>query len=145
MVENEWTDSPAWISRKPFGKVPHTCREGTWGAEFFDGISPLPHERVVIKHRYSGFIGTDLNTVLNAKGVHSVLLAGVTTNVCVESTARDAFMYDYHVIVIDDCVAAYDQKLHENSLENIRRHFGLVVDLRKILEAWHELTMWQTL
>jgi ureidoacrylate peracid hydrolase len=136
-IENEWTDSLAWKNRKPLGKVPNTCREGSWGVEFFDGIAPLSHERVVIKHRYSGFIHTDLEMSLKVKGVQAVLLTGVTTNVCVESTARDAFMYDYHVVVIEDCVAAYDQKLHETSLENIRRHFGLVLDSSAIVEAWH--------
>jgi ureidoacrylate peracid hydrolase len=74
---------------------------------------------------------------LKVKGVQIVFLTGVTANVCVESTARDAFMCDYHVVVIEDCVAAYDQKLHETSLENIRRHFGLVVDSSAIVEAWH--------
>ena len=124
-THSEWTDTPSWIYRSSQQSGLNTCREGTWGAEFYQGIAPLPSERVVIKHRYSAFINTDLNTVLKARQIQSVLVCGVATNVCVETTARDAFMYDYYVTVIEDCSAAYQAKLHLGTLENIRRHFGL--------------------
>ena len=139
-THSEWTDTPSWIYRKSQENTLSTCREGSWGAEFFDGISPLPQERVVIKHRYSAFINTDLHTVLNAKGIQSVLVTGVATNVCVETTARDAYMYDYYVTLVEDCAAAYDPKLHENTLENMRRHFGLTASSREIMETWKGLT-----
>lgn len=138
-THSEWTDAPSWVYRKTQQSALNTCREGTWGAEFYKGISPLPHERVVIKHRYSAFINTDLNTVLRAKGIESVLVTGVATNVCVETTARDAYMYDYYVTMVDDCSAAYDPKLHLSTLENIRRHFGLVASSEEIMETWKGL------
>ena len=135
-THSDWTDTPSWIYRKSQQSALNTCREGTWGAEFYDGISPLPNERVVIKHRYSAFINTDLNTVLKAKGVESVLVTGIATNVCVETTARDAYMYDYYVTMVGDCAAAYDPKLHETTLENMRRHFGLVASSEEIIQTW---------
>ena len=135
-THGEWTDTPSWIYRKSQQSALNTCREGTWGAEFYDGISPHPNERVVIKHRYSAFINTDLNTVLKAKGVESVLVTGIATNVCVETTARDAYMYDYYVTMVGDCAAAYDPKLHETTLENMRRHFGLVASSEEIIQTW---------
>ncbi|MEK7340620.1 MAG: isochorismatase family cysteine hydrolase [Candidatus Binatota bacterium] len=138
-THSEWTDTPSWIYRKSQEKTLSTCREGTWGAEFYDGISPLPDERVVIKHRYSAFINTDLNTVLKAKGIESVLVTGVATNVCVETTTRDAYMFDYYVTMVEDCAAAYEPRLHEGTLENIRRHFGLVASSGEIIEAWKGL------
>src|SRR3989304_1922063 len=134
-THSEWTDTPSWIYRSSQKSGLNTCREGTWGAEFYQGISPLPSERVVIKHRYSAFINTDLNTVLKAKGVESVLVTGVATNVCVETSARDAYMYDYYVTLVEDCAAAYGPRLHESTLENMRRHFGLVVSSREIMET----------
>ncbi len=140
-THSEWTDTPSWIYRKSQEKALSTCREGSWGAEFYDGISPLPQERVVVKHRYSAFINTDLNTVLKAKDIQSVLVTGVATNVCVETTARDAYMFDYYVTMVEDCVAAYDPKLHEATLENIRRHFGLVASSREIMETWQGLEL----
>lgn len=139
-THSQWTDTPSWVYRRSQQKSLSTCREGTWGAEFYEGISPLPEERVVIKHRYSAFINTDLNTVLKARGIQSVLVAGVATNVCVETTARDAYMYDYYVTVVEDCSAAYDATLHANTLENIRRHFGLVASSDEIIAGWRRLT-----
>jgi len=138
-THSEWTDTPSWIYRKSQQSALNTCREGTWGAEFYEGISPLPNERVVIKHRYSAFINSDLNTVLKAKGIESVLVTGVATNVCVETTARDAYMYDYYVTMVSDCAAAYEPKLHETTLENIRRHFGLVASSEEIIQTWQGL------
>ena len=138
-THSEWTDTASWIYRTSQKSGLNTCREGTWGAEFYDGIAPLPSERVVIKHRYSAFINTDLNTVLKARGIESILVCGVATNVCVETTARDGYMYDYYVTMIDDCSAAYDAKLHMGTLENIRRHFGLVASSQQIIETWSGL------
>ncbi len=139
-THSEWTDTPSWIYRRSQQSALNTCREGTWGAEFYEGISPLPSERVVIKHRYSAFINTDLNTVLKAKGVESVLVTGVATNVCVETTARDAYMFDYYVTMVEDCAAAYEPKLHLSTLENMRRHFGMVASSGEIIETWKGLT-----
>jgi len=138
-THSEWTDTPSWIYRSSQKSGLNTCREGTWGAELYEGIAPLPSERVVIKHRYSAFINTDLNTVLKARGVQSVLVCGVATNVCVETTARDAYMFDYYVTMIDDCSAAYEPKLHMGTLENMRRHFGLVASSNEIIETWSGL------
>ncbi len=138
-THSEWTDTASWIYRTSQKSGLSTCREGTWGAEFYDGIAPLPSERIVIKHRYSAFINTDLNTVLKARGIQSILVCGVATNVCVETTARDGYMYDYYVTMIDDCSAAYDAKLHMGTLENIRRHFGLVASSHQIIETWSGL------
>jgi ureidoacrylate peracid hydrolase len=138
-THSDWTDTPSWIYRTSQKSGLSTCREGTWGAEFYDGIAPLPSERVVIKHRYSAFINTDLNTVLKARGIQSILVCGVATNVCVETTARDGYMYDYYVTMIDDCSAAYDAKLHMGTLENMRRHFGLVASADQIIETWSGL------
>jgi ureidoacrylate peracid hydrolase len=138
-THSDWTDTASWIYRTSQKSGLSTCREGTWGAEFYDGIAPLPSERVVIKHRYSAFINTDLNTVLKARGIQSILVCGVATNVCVETTARDGYMYDYYVTMIDDCSAAYDAKLHMSTLENIRRHFGLVASSHQIIGSWSGL------
>ena len=138
-----WTDTPSWIYRTSQKGGLSTCREGTWGAEFYNGIAPRPTERVVIKHRYSAFINTDLNTVLKARNIQSVLVCGVATNVCVETTARDGYMYDYYVTMIDDCSAAYEAKLHLGTLENMRRHFGLVASSGEIIETWKDLPVKQ--
>jgi len=137
-THSEWTDTPSWIYRNSQRANLNTCREGTWGAEFYPGIAPLPSERVVIKHRYSAFIHTDLNTVLKAKNTQSVLVTGVATNVCVETTARDAYMFDYYVTLVEDCAAAYEPRLHMATLENMRRHFGLVASSDQVIDCWRQ-------
>lgn len=114
------------------------CREESWGADFVDGFAPLPDETVIRKHRYSAYLDTALSGELRRRGIETVVLAGVTTNCCVESTARDLSMSDYDTIVVEDCVAVKDQvlHLHEASLEQIRTYFGIVTPSQRILDAW---------
>ncbi|MBE9605496.1 isochorismatase family protein [Acetobacteraceae bacterium H6797] len=114
------------------------CLTGQWGGEFLDGFGPLPGETVITKHRYSAFIDTPLEATLRAKGIETVILAGVTTNCCVESTARDASMLDFYLVVAEDGVGTKDlvRDLHAASLEQIRTYFGRVDPVARIIEAW---------
>jgi ureidoacrylate peracid hydrolase len=84
----KWTNSQAWLTRGPRsgGEI---CAMGSWGVEFYK-LAPGPRKPVVVKHRYSGFLGTNLEVILRARERRSVLVTGVSTNVCVESTAREA-------------------------------------------------------
>ncbi|HEY4277386.1 MAG TPA: isochorismatase family cysteine hydrolase [Conexibacter sp.] len=111
------------------------CREGTWGAGFYE-IAPEPSDLIVTKHRYSAFVDTPLHAILRAHEIKTVLLAGVATNVCVESTARDAFMYDYDVAVLADCTGSYSEQLYEATLENTRRAFGIVTSAAEATAIW---------
>jgi ureidoacrylate peracid hydrolase len=133
-IHTNETDSEAWIGRGN-GRSLNTCREGTWGTEFY-GVAPLEGEPVVIKHRYSAFINTRLDSVLRTLKIKNIILTGVGTNVCVESTARDGFMLDYNVVFTSDGTAAGSMDMHESTLTNIRRHFGTVVSCDEILDAW---------
>jgi ureidoacrylate peracid hydrolase len=114
------------------------CREGTWGAEFFR-VEPAEGELVFTKHRYSAFMDTELNAYLRAQRVENLILAGITSNVCVESTARDAYMMDYHVVFLSDASATYQAEAHEATLANIRRAFGIVTGTDEVIEAWRSL------
>lgn len=114
------------------------CQSGTWGAEFFR-VAPREDELVITKHRYSAFKDTELNALLRAQRVENLLVAGVTSNVCVESTARDAYMLDYHVVFLGDGSATYEEQAHEATLANIRRAFGIVAGISEVTEAWRSL------
>jgi ureidoacrylate peracid hydrolase len=136
-----WTDSETWLGRSKTDaeqRVP-VCVEGTWGCDFY-GVAPQPGERVVIKHRYSAFHGTDLDLILRARGVRTVLLGGISTNVCVESTARQGYMLDYEIVFLADCCAAYSPEEHEAALRNITQHFGDVVNEPEVVAAWAATT-----
>jgi ureidoacrylate peracid hydrolase len=138
-----WTDSESWIGRhKDRPRV--VCFPKSWGADYFpgfepvtdDGHDPSSHEFVITKHRYSGFVGTDLDLVLRSQRIRSVIMTGEATNVCVESTARDAFMRDYRVAFVADCTASTVQAAHDATLFTIDRHFGTVVNSDEVIAAW---------
>jgi nicotinamidase-related amidase len=111
------------------------CAPGTWGAEFH-GVSPLEGELVIVKHRYSAFVGTNLDAMLRGHGITSVLCAGVVTEACVESTARDALFLEYHVAIVGNCCASYRPAAHEASLATFAEYFGPVVSLEELEAEW---------
>jgi len=115
------------------------CREGTYGAEFI-GPKPLPGETVVGKLRYSGFYGTPLDTALKARGVDTLVLCGLTTECCVDCTARDAFHLDYHVFIASDACAAYEQDVHEAALKNLELNCAILASTSDIIKAWKKGT-----
>jgi ureidoacrylate peracid hydrolase len=98
-IHEDATDSAAWVGRLG-GKGADICRKNTWGAEF-TGVAPLPDEPVVIKHRYSAFINTRLDSVLRTYRIENLIMTGVSTNVCVESTARHGYSHRAHVDFTD--------------------------------------------
>jgi ureidoacrylate peracid hydrolase len=114
-------------------------REGTWGFEFIDELSPLPDDHIVIKHRYDAFYNTNLELVLNnIRGlgmVDTVIITGTITNVCCESTARSAFMRDYKVVFVSDANGAFDEAAHKATLYTISHFFGRVIDTETLMAA----------
>ena len=130
------SDSPAWLYLKTRdGKSPDYTLDGTWGWQFVDGCGPAAGEVVVRKHRSSGFVHTNLETILRAHGVKTVVMAGTTTQGCVESTAREASHNDFHAVVVRDCVATTNRKLHEASLlvQAVRHE---IIPSDQILAIW---------
>ncbi|MHB8870806.1 MAG: cysteine hydrolase family protein [Thermoleophilia bacterium] len=105
-------------------------------AEEFYGLTPAPTDVVLPKNRYSAFVGTPFHTMLRANGITTLVLTGVATNVCVESTARQAYMLDYYVVVPRDLTGGVNEAAKEMSLLNTDRYFGEVVDSADVLRAW---------
>jgi ureidoacrylate peracid hydrolase len=112
------------------------CKAGSWGAELYR-VEPAEGEPIVTKRRYSGFVDTELELILRSRGIKTLVLGGVATNVCVESTARDAYMRDYYVVLVDDCSATYSSAKHAAALGNIGDHFGLVARADEVFAVWH--------
>lgn len=106
--------------------------------EDFYQISPEAGDIILPKHRYSAFIGTPLDNILRANGIGTLILTGVATNVCVESTARDGFMMDYHIVLPSDLTAGVSDQAKQMSLYNINTFFGEVVQSETILQSWEK-------
>jgi ureidoacrylate peracid hydrolase len=133
-VHSNWTDSGSWISRlEGAGSEMLICRPDTWGTEFYK-VAPQASDFIATKHRFSGFVGTDLNLVLRARGIETLLMTGVATNVCVESTARDGFNRDFRIILVEDCCGAFSAEEHAATITNINKYFGIVSDSKMITE-----------
>lgn len=111
------------------------CEEGTWGADYYL-VKPLPGEREVIKFRFDAFIGTKLELLLHNMGIETVVMSGVTTNTCVETTSRHAYVADFNVVFLKDCTATHYQHEHEATLHNIDLNFGFVKSAEEVVEAW---------
>jgi nicotinamidase-related amidase len=76
-----------------------------------------------VKHRYDAFNGTDLDLILRAREIETLLLTGVATNVCVETTARTAFSLGYRVPMVGDCLAGTSEAEHRAALGTLERYF----------------------
>src|SRR5947199_7866549 len=99
--------------------------EGTWDFAIVEDLNPEPGDLVVIKTRYSGFAGTTLDSQLRTRGIRYLFFVGIATNVCVESTLRDAYFQDYWPILIaDGAMPAGPATLHEATLFNVEHLFG---------------------
>ncbi|MEJ2719726.1 MAG: cysteine hydrolase [bacterium] len=110
------------------------CLEGTPESEIHAELSPLPNEKVVFKHRYSAFYNTDLETVLRCLKVEDIIVTGIMTNMCCESTARDAYYRDYRVFIPADGTGSVVEEMHVASLLNLAFGFASVTTCGAILE-----------
>jgi ureidoacrylate peracid hydrolase len=114
------------------------CLTGSWGADFYM-VRPAPGEDVVIKHRYSAIVNTGLDALLKRRGIRSLLLAGVATDTCVESTGRDAYFIDYYVSIVSDCCGAASESDHAGALKRFDRDYGAIVTSEDLIGTWSGL------
>lgn len=127
------TNSPAWLRRSNYAA--EMCLPDGFGSDHFVP-PPAPGDVLVVKHRYSGFHGTRLESVARGLGRSTVVVAGTSTDVCVEATARDAFMRDFDVVVAWDATAARDEETRRHSLTTLSRHYAMVLSSREIARRW---------
>ncbi len=90
---------------------------GTWDAQVVDGLDCRPDDLLVDKVRFDAFQWTSLEPLLRGLCVDDLVVCGVVTNLCVETTVRSAFMRDFSVTLLADCCAAKSRRLHDISLE----------------------------
>ena len=128
-------DSPNWhkelalrlMRKRPElkGKV---LTEGQWDWEVVPELKPHPEDLVVNKTRYSGFYGTPLDSMLRTRGIRTLFFTGIATNVCVESTLRDAFFLDYWPVLLTDAtMQAGPPMLQEATVQNVENYLGWIL------------------
>lgn len=109
---------------------------GTWDWEIIDDLKPQTGDIVIDKHRYSGFSNTELDTVLQTFNTKYLLFTGLATNICVESTLRDAYSYEYFPILVQDaCGNAGPDLTQKATVWNVINAFGWVTTVSKLVEA----------
>lgn len=111
------------------------CIEGSPESGVHPELAPLSKEKVILKHRYSAFYNTDLETVLRCLDVKDLVFTGVMTNMCCESTARDAYYRDYRVFFPADGTGAVSEEMHVASLLNLAFGFAHVTTCDAILSG----------
>jgi nicotinamidase-related amidase len=104
-----------------FGVIRETGRfiEGSTGIEVHPAVAPRPRDIVVTKHRVSAFAGTELEMVLRASGIETLVLAGIATSGVILSTIRHAADADYRLVVVADCCGDRDPDVHRVLTEKV--------------------------
>jgi ureidoacrylate peracid hydrolase len=145
-LHSPWTNSITWL-RRGGGRHARSdlrvCLPDTWGADFYAGVRPIQspdweparHDYVVTKHRYSGFIDTDLDLVLRAQEIRTLIVTGTASNGCVEAIARDGFMKDYSIVYVSDCSAASSADSHAACLSRVRS-WATVASSDEVVQTW---------
>ena len=110
--------------------------EGTWDFDIVEDLRPRPGDVVVLKTRYSGFAGTTLDSVLRARGIRYLFFVGIATNVCVESTLRDAYFHEYWpVLVTDGTMQAGPPAAQDATIFNVESFFGWTLGADSLIDG----------
>ncbi len=115
-----------------------------WWAEKIKEENPMSHivdvldtskGTVVIKHQYDGFLNTGLEEILRQDGIRQLVVCGVLTNLCCETTARSAFMRGFEVYFIKDGTATFSEEMHEAALLNLAYGFATLITMRDVVRG----------
>jgi len=113
--------------------------EGTWDFQIVDELAPRPGDLVVLKTRYSGFARTTLDEQLRGRGIRYLFFVGIATNVCVESTLRDAYFNEYWpILVTDGAMQAGPPEAHQATIFNVESFFGWTLTAAQLGEVLRE-------
>lgn len=123
-----------------FGRPSSCCLEGDPSADVIDALAPREDEPVIRKRWYDAFAGSELDGVLRARRIASLVVTGTMTDICVLATVVGAFNREYRVTVVDDAVATLWPEIQRATLDIIGRAFGRVVSSKSVLDT---LTSWR--
>jgi nicotinamidase-related amidase len=110
----------------------------SFDADFVDDLRPADGDIVIRKLRPSAFAGTHLDLVLRSNGIETLLITGVVTEGCVDSTAREAHSLNYYAVIVADAVASDDRELHDATLKTMQVYYE-TPSVKEVLAAWASL------
>ena len=129
------------LSRHPYGILKgvvdgNAFVKGTWGAAIVDRLTPAAGDIVIEgKRGLDTFASTNLDFILRSRGIETVILGGILTNCCVESTMRSAYENGYRVITLTDCTAATSPEEHDNAIAYDYPMFSIPVESAAVIAA----------
>lgn len=132
------TSVPTATFRAEPSRFPSALQKGSWSAQIVDALRPQPGDIVLEKLAFSAFFGTALDTILRKLGVRELVITGVTTSICVESTARDAVQHGFKTCIVSDATAEWDLARHERALEQMAYAFSRVAKLEDVIASWKQ-------
>lgn len=109
---------------------------GSPGVEWEPRLAPRSGETEVVKQRYSSFFRTSLEDILRSMRVQTVVTLGLTTDICVGSTSRDAWQRDFKTVTVSDCTSEVGRERYEGALKTLSMNFGYVCSSTELIAAW---------
>jgi len=135
VLRPDYTDAGLLVKLFPAARGRSAMVTGTWDSEIVDELSAQPKDYIIDKTRYSAFYNTNMEVILRGLGVDTVVVCGVTTELCVSSTIRDAFFRDYHIVPVKDAMAAIDPVRHDGAIRNFEYGFGKPVTTDEVVAS----------
>lgn len=118
-------------------KLPPFMQPGSPEAEIYSDFSPKPDDVVLNKHTPSIFIGTHFEYLMRNRNIKTILFTGISTEIGIDSSARDSANRGFYTVVVDDCVSSSDEELHKAALKTLRR-VCIVASSRDIMKEWSQ-------
>jgi ureidoacrylate peracid hydrolase len=134
LIDDQARDAGIYVKARQF-ILKEGLRRNNWGGEIIDELKPSKSDFVVEKSRFTAFYNTNMEVVLKALKAETLFFTGVATNVCVESSIRDAFFRDYQCVLVEDCCKAWNAQSHLATIENVIHGFGMVMASDEILDV----------
>jgi ureidoacrylate peracid hydrolase len=134
LIDDQARDAGVYVKVRPF-LIKEGLRKNSWGGDIIDELKPMKNDFIVEKPRYSAFYGTNMDVVLRSLKAVTLFFTGVATNICVESSIRDAFFRDYECVLVEDCCKAWNEESHLATVRNVIHGFGMVMASDEVLDA----------
>jgi len=134
LIDDEARDAGIYVKARPF-ILKEGLRRNSWGGEIVDGLKSKKNDFIIEKSRFTAFYNTNMEIVLKSLKAETLFFTGVATNVCVESSIRDAFFRDYQCVLVEDCCKAWNEEFHLATIRNVIHGFGMVMTSDEILDA----------